>query len=152
MGFAPDGSYADGSYADGESGSYADGESGSGRSYPVPRDAVVISPLSTDSVRERLVPAMLERGHGAVVNVTSMAQVTTWPGMGHYCATKAALALVTETLRLELTDSGVHVLEVAPGPVDTAIQGESRLVPGFDAATRRVPMGDPAKLAKRRGG
>jgi uncharacterized protein len=95
-----------------------------------------------------LVPSMLERGDGAVVNVTSLAQVMAWPGMGHYCATKAALASATEALRLELIDSGVRVLEVIPGPVDTAIQAESRLVPGFEAATRRVPVGDAARLAR----
>src|SRR5207237_10039916 len=87
-------------------------------------------------------------GGGAVGHVASLAQISTWPGMGHYSATKAALAVATEALRLELIDSGVHVLEVVPGPVDTAIQGESRLVPGFEAATRRVPMGDAAVLAR----
>src|SRR5947209_18528826 len=94
------------------------------------------------------VPSMLARGDGAVVNVTSLAQVMAWPGMGHYSATKAALASATEALRLELIDSSVRVLEVIPGPVDTAIQGESRLVPGFQAATRRMPMGDAAELAR----
>jgi uncharacterized protein len=95
-----------------------------------------------------LVPPMRERSSGTVVNVTSMAQVTTWGGLGHYAASKAALAIATETLRLELEGSGVHVLEVIPGPVDTAIQGESRLVPGFAEATQRAPLGDSAQLAR----
>src|SRR5437588_1732913 len=113
------------------------------------RDAFELNlwrPLALTAV---LVPGMAERGRGAVVNVTSLAQISTWPGMGHYSATKAALGVATEALRLELIDSGVQVLEVIPGPVDTAIQGESRLVPGFEAATRRVPMGDAAELARR---
>src|SRR5207244_4240475 len=79
-----------------------------------------------------LLPAMAERGWGAVVNVTSMAQVSTWPGFGGYAATKAALGVATETLAMELTDSGVHVIEVIPGPVDTAVQGETRLAPGIE--------------------
>ena len=91
---------------------------------------------------------MRERGRGAVVDVTSMAQVNTWAGFGAYAATKAALATATETLRLELTDSGVHVLEVIPGPVDTAVQGETRLAPGIERMIDRVPLGDPAELAR----
>src|SRR6266545_3951341 len=95
-----------------------------------------------------LVPAMRIRGEGAIANVTSMAQLMTWPMMGHYTASKAALALATETLRLELQGSGIHVLEVIPGPVDTAIQGETRLVPGLDRVLARSPVGDPARLAR----
>ena len=112
------------------------------------RDAFELNFWSPLALTSALVPGMLERGGGAVVNVTSLAQIGTWPGMGHYSATKAALGVATEALRLELIDSGVQVLEVIPGPVDTAIQGESRLVPGFQAATRRMPMGDAAELAR----
>jgi short-subunit dehydrogenase len=50
-------------------------------------------------------------------------------------------------LRLELRGSGVHVLEVIPGPIDTAVQGESRLIPGAERVLGRAPLGDPAKLA-----
>jgi uncharacterized protein len=96
-----------------------------------------------------LVPAMRQRRSGVVVNVTSMAQVMTWPAFGHYAASKAALAMATETLRQELAGSGVHVLEVIPGPVDTAIQGETRLIPGIERALRASPLGNPAVLAQR---
>lgn len=95
-----------------------------------------------------LVPAMVDRGRGAVVNVTSMAQVSTWPGFGAYAATKAALAIATETLAMELIESGVDVIEVIPGPVDTAVQGETRLAPGIDRMLERTPLGDPAVLAR----
>jgi short-subunit dehydrogenase len=102
------------------------------------------SPLALINV---LVPKMSDRGRGAVVNVTSMAQVGTWPGFGAYAATKAALAVATETLAMELDESGVHVMEVAPGPVDTAVQGETRLAPGIERMLDRTPLGDPAVLA-----
>jgi short-subunit dehydrogenase len=95
-----------------------------------------------------LVPAMTERARGAVVNVTSMAQVSTWPGFGAYAATKAALGVATETLAMELVDSGVLVIEVIPGPVDTAVQGETRLAPGIERMLDRTPLGDPAVLAR----
>jgi short-subunit dehydrogenase len=113
------------------------------------REAFEVNYWSPLALTRALVPAMRERGAGAVVNVTSMAQVNTWLGFGAYAATKAALGLATETLRLELTESGVHVLEAIPGPVDTAVQGETRLVPGVDRMLDRVPLGDAGEMARR---
>ena len=111
------------------------------------REAFEINYWSPLALIKALVPGMTERSRGAVVNVTSMAQVGTWPGFGAYAATKAALAMATETLGMELGESGVHVLEVAPGPVDTAVQGETRLAPGIERMLNRTPLGDPALLA-----
>jgi short-subunit dehydrogenase len=105
----------------------------------------VWSPLALTSA---LVPGMRARRRGAVINVTSMAQVSTWPFLGHYAASKAALATFTETLALELIDSGVHVMQVIPGPVDTAVQGESRLIDGFEHGVKGVRPGSPDELAR----
>jgi len=96
---------------------------------------------------QALVPPMRDRGDGAVVNVTSISQVMAWGGLGHYSASKAALASATDTLRLELTGSGVHVLEVIAGPIDTAAQGEGRMIPGFEQVIRLSPLGHPDTLA-----
>src|SRR3954469_15837829 len=113
------------------------------------RDAFEVNYWSPLALIGALVPAMRERRSGAVVNVTSIAQVNTWPAFGAYAATKAALGLATETLRLERSGSGVHVLEAIPGPVDTAVQGETRLVPGIERMLDRVPLGDAAEMARR---
>ena len=113
------------------------------------REAFEVNYWSPLALVAALVPPMRERRRGAVVNVTSMSQVNTWPVFGAYAATKAALGLSTETLRLELIGSGVHVLEAIPGPVDTAVQGETRLVPGIERMLNRVPLGDPAEMARR---
>ena len=112
------------------------------------RDAFEVNYWSPLALVQALVPGMRERGRGAVVNVTSMAQVNTWPAFGAYGATKAALALATETLRLELSGSPVHVLEAIPGPVDTAVQAETRLAPGIGRMLDRVPLGDAAEMAR----
>jgi short-subunit dehydrogenase len=90
-----------------------------------------------------LVPAMRERRRGVVVNVTSAAQTVTWPCFGTYAATKSAFALTTESLRLELQASGVTVIEFIPGPVDTAVQGETRLIPGIDKLLKPLGLGSP---------
>jgi short-subunit dehydrogenase len=94
-----------------------------------------------------LVPAMRARGEGAVVNVSSIAAILPMPLAGHYSSSKAALQVATETLRMELRDSGVHVFSVLPGPVETAMLGEFRRIPGGAAALQRAPIGDVDELA-----
>jgi short-subunit dehydrogenase len=66
-----------------------------------------------------VLPAMLARGSGAIVDIASMAAITPTPGMYYYNASKAALAAASESLRAELRGTGVHVVTVYPGPVHT---------------------------------
>jgi uncharacterized protein len=113
------------------------------------REAFEINYWSPLALTRALVPGMRKRGEGAVVNVTSMSQISTWLAFGAYAATKAALGVATETLRLELSGSPIHVLEAIPGPVDTAVQGETRLVPGIDRMLDRIPLGDAKEMARR---
>ena len=112
------------------------------------REAFEVNYWSPLALVRALVPAMEQRDRGIVVNVTSMAQVNTWAGFGAYAATKAALSVATETIRLELSGTGVHVLEAVPGPVDTAVQGETRLAPGIESMLGRVPLGDAREMAR----
>ncbi len=95
-----------------------------------------------------LVPPMRMRGSGAVVTVTSMGKFIPLPLVGHYNATKAALAAATETLRMELRGSGVHVLEVVPGMIRTPMLEELRQVPGTERGIRWGPKGSPQALAR----
>ena len=113
------------------------------------REAFEVNYWSPLALVRAVLPAMRERDSGVIVNVTSMAQVNTWPGFGAYAATKGALGVATETLRLELAGTGVHVLEAIPGPVDTAVQGETRLAPGIERMLARVPLGDAGEMARR---
>src|SRR5918997_7132869 len=50
---------------------------------------------------------------------------------------------------MELEDSPIHVMEAIPGPIDTAVQGETRLAPGIDRMLARAPLGDAGELARR---
>ncbi|HYU15618.1 MAG TPA: SDR family oxidoreductase [Candidatus Acidoferrum sp.] len=79
-----------------------------------------------------LTPRMLDQGGGAIVNVGSMAQVSPFPHLGHYAASRAALAVATQVLQLELGPRGVRVVEVALGPVDTPASRENRALAGAD--------------------
>jgi hypothetical protein len=96
-----------------------------------------------------LVPAMRERKSGAVVNVASIGAFAPMPMAGHYCSSKAALAQHTETLRLELRKSGIHVFNVQPGPVETGMIAEMSAVPGASGFLASMPLGDPEVLAKK---
>src|SRR5207247_7538857 len=89
------------------------------------RELVEVNYWSPLALTRALVPGLRQRGRGAVVNVTSMVQVSPFPGLGHYCASKAALALATQTLRLELRGSGVRVIEAPLGVVDTPASYEN---------------------------
>ena len=66
-----------------------------------------------------LLPSMVERGSGAIVNVSSGAGRIALPFMASYCATKFALCALTEAVSYELKGSGVTIHLVNPGPVDT---------------------------------
>lgn len=94
-----------------------------------------------------MVPGMRRRGHGAIVNVTSIRSVLAWPSFGHSSAACAALGQITETLRLELRRFGVAVIEVIPGPIDTPAQGPTALIPGIEAVHQRFGMSTPEELA-----
>lgn len=66
-----------------------------------------------------LVPAMIAKGSGSVVNVSTMAARIGMPGLSVYSATKAALESLTRTWAAEFSPAGVRVNTVAPGPTRT---------------------------------
>ena len=113
------------------------------------RELFEINYWSPLALIQALVPPMRQRKEGAVVNVTSLAGLAPWVFTGHYSSTKAALSLASETLRLELNGSAVHVLEVTAGPTETALlAGARRDVPGAAAAMAWGPHGNTATLAR----
>lgn len=66
-----------------------------------------------------LVPGMLERGTGSIINVTSLVASKGVPGASVYSASKAAVESLTRTWAAEFGPRGVRVNTVAPGPTDT---------------------------------
>jgi len=71
------------------------------------------------SVTRTLLPGMIARGRGHVVNIGSVAGHDTYPDGAVYCATKAALDRITTAMRTELLGAGVRVSTVDPGLVET---------------------------------
>jgi NADP-dependent 3-hydroxy acid dehydrogenase YdfG len=70
-------------------------------------------------VTRAIVPGMVERGHGHVVNLGSIAGLTAYPNGGVYCATKAAERFITDGLRIDLNGTPVRVTTIDPGMVET---------------------------------
>ena len=68
-----------------------------------------------------LLPQMLERGEGRIINVSSVAATLSSPGEAAYAAAKAALSVWSEGMAVDLWDTGVKVLVVYPGVVDTEL-------------------------------
>ena len=72
------------------------------------------------------VRAMCERGHGSLVGIASVAGIRGLPGHGAYCASKAAVIAYCESLRGELRPTGVKVVTICPGYIDTPLTRQNR--------------------------
>ena len=72
------------------------------------------------------IDAMVARGSGRLVGIASVAGIRGLPGHGAYCASKAAVISYCESLRGELRASGVKVVTIAPGYVDTPLTQRNR--------------------------
>ena len=70
-------------------------------------------------VTRAVVPGMVERGRGHVVNLGSTAGEVTYPGGAVYCATKAAERSISEGLRMDVLGTPIRVTSIDPGAVET---------------------------------
>ncbi|MGP1464920.1 MAG: SDR family NAD(P)-dependent oxidoreductase [Prevotella koreensis] len=66
-----------------------------------------------------VVPGMVARNKGHVINIGSVAGDAAYPNGNVYCATKAAVKLITDGLRIDVADTAVRVTNVKPGLVET---------------------------------
>jgi 2,3-dihydro-2,3-dihydroxybenzoate dehydrogenase len=89
-----------------------------------------------------VVPHMVRHGGGAIVTVASNAAGTPRSGMGFYCASKAASAMLTRCLGLELARQGVRCNVVSPGSTQTPML--ERML--GDGSAQRVIDGDPPRF------
>jgi NAD(P)-dependent dehydrogenase (short-subunit alcohol dehydrogenase family) len=91
-----------------------------------------------------LAGAMALRGAGTIVHVSSDAAVEPYPRWGAYGVSKAAQDHLSRILAAELADTGVRVLAVDPGEMDTRMHADA--VPEADPATLQRPADVAAKL------
>jgi NAD(P)-dependent dehydrogenase (short-subunit alcohol dehydrogenase family) len=96
---------------------------------------------------QELVPGMIERGRGSVVNISTLAAVTPAADAGIYGASKAALDLLTRLWADEFGAAGVRVNGIAPGPVET--EGTSEIpVDGLGRTRALSRVGHPSEIAQ----
>lgn len=71
------------------------------------------------AMAQAVVPGMVKKGAGRIINVGSVSGILTTPFAGPYCASKAALHSLNDALRMELKPFGIAVLLVQPGAIQS---------------------------------
>ncbi|GLO68773.1 short-chain dehydrogenase/reductase [Phaeobacter inhibens] len=77
-----------------------------------------------------VIPVMRAQGHGRIVQNSSILGFVSFPWRGAYVATKHAIEGLTDTMRVELRDSGIRVILIEPGPVTSKIR--EKAIPHFE--------------------
>ena len=83
---------------------------------------MLVNMVALTSLTRRLLPQMIAKKRGAILNVSSSAGFLPIPGFAVYAATKAYVTSFSEALRAELRGTGVSVCTLCPGPVPTEFQ------------------------------
>ncbi len=111
-------------------------------------EMIRIDLISSLKITRTVLPGMMARRSGTIVEVSSMAAIAPTPGMCYYNAAKAGQAAFSESLRGELRGTGVHVVTVYPGPVDTPMgrAGYASYEPSWQQKV--LPAGQPEELAR----
>lgn len=106
-----------------------------------------IDVLAPFKLTSRVLPEMIARKTGTIVDIASLAGLCPVPGMYYYNAAKAALGAASESLRAEVKGHNIHVLTVYPGPVKTPMA--DRALDHYEKdPLMGMPVGDSVKLAK----
>jgi short-subunit dehydrogenase len=106
----------------------------------------VVNLIAPAMLVRAVLPGMLDRGEGRIVNIGSVFGAIPFAYFASYSSGKAGLKALSEALRRELADTGVEVTHIAPRAVKTALATEK--VTQFAAATK-MHMDDPADVARR---
>lgn len=88
-------------------------------------DMLMVNVVAVTRLTRALLPAMLQRGRGGVLNVGSIAAYQAGPNMSVYYASKAYVLSFTEGLREELAGTGLHVTCLEPGPTESNFGDDS---------------------------
>ena len=85
--------------------------------------------------------AMRQQGGGSIINVSSLSGAMPARGMAAYCASKAAVNMLTEVAALEMGEFGVRVNAIAPGAIDTRMTEWMKLPGVGEAIIAETPLG-----------
>ena len=96
-------------------------------------------------VVKAVLPKMREQKSGLIINITSIAGYMGLPYRGIYSASKGALELITEALRMEVKSFGIQITNVAPGDFATNIAAGRYHAPVIKGSAYEVPYGNTLK-------
>ena len=88
-----------------------------------------VNVIGTLNVTKALLPALVASGDGVLINMGSTAGRVAYEGGGGYTAAKHGVAVMTETLRLELVGQPVRICEIAPGTRIDRVAGMTKAAP-----------------------
>ena len=114
------------------------------------RAVVDVNVLGVLFCSQALVPLMIQRGGGAIVNLSSAAAFTNSPGIGIYPATKAAVVSLTKQMALELGGHQIRVNAIGPGLIETEGTAANFAGDRKRARAANVPLqrtGEPRDIA-----
>ena len=83
--------------------------------------------FGTQELTNRLLPAMRRQGEGRVIQISSLLGIVSLAYRGAYNASKFALEALSDTLRLELRGTGIHVVLIEPGPITSRFRDNAYL-------------------------
>jgi NAD(P)-dependent dehydrogenase (short-subunit alcohol dehydrogenase family) len=96
-------------------------------------------------VMKAVLPQMRSQQSGLIINITSIAGYMGLPYRGIYSASKGALELITEALRMEVKSFGIHITNVAPGDFATNIAAGRFHAPLLKGSAYEIPYGTTLK-------
>ncbi|WP_120504071.1 SDR family oxidoreductase [Sulfitobacter mediterraneus] len=91
------------------------------------RDIFETNVFGWHSLTRAVLPVMRAQGHGRIVQCSSVLGLITMPWRGAYSASKFALEGMTDTLRMEMSDTDIDVILIEPGPITSAFRANSIL-------------------------
>lgn len=81
--------------------------------------------FGTHELTTLVIPAMRAQGEGRIIQMSSVLGLACLAYRGAYCATKFALEALTDTMRLELTGTGIHLSLIEPGPITSRFRANA---------------------------
>ena len=94
------------------------------------REIFEVNVFGWHDLTRQVIPVMRAQGHGHIVNCSSVLGLVVAPWRSAYNATKFAIEGLTDTLRIEMRDTGIKVVLIEPGPVTSKIRANA--VPPFE--------------------
>jgi len=104
--------------------------------YEKLEEIMMVNMMAMARLTRLLLPDMVERKKGGIINIASLGGLQGVPGLGLYSASKAFVITLSEALHVELKEKGINVVALCPGFIDTGFFEHA----GHNAANIRLPI------------